>query len=86
MSKHDTFILRETTVSHLRHRWGVEDVRCYRCGEVLRPGETVHKRVKGQRIYHLKCWESLLMEANVQGKDLTDGQRIKVPGLNLEFG
>jgi len=75
MSKHDTFILRENTASHLRHRWGVEELLCYRCGEVVRPGETVHKRVKGQRIYHLKCWESLL-EANVKKSHLIDAQRI----------
>lgn len=64
MERHGDFVLKGHVMSYLRSSWNVEEIRCFRCGQLLQKEEVVHRRIKAGRlrIYHVACWDSMMIE------------------------
>lgn len=66
MRRSDVFILRRHTASHLLASWNVEELRCYRCGQLLQVGDLVHRRCQSGRlrIYHEEHWVEMFLDVS----------------------
>jgi hypothetical protein len=63
MVKHDEFTLGPSAASRLKMKWRLQELLCFKCGQLLKVGDLVHHRMgAGARIYHARCFETTYVD------------------------